>query len=665
MTAQAALVNPAPRTKNDLDLLEKVLPILLILGGIYLANLDSYLLFHSLADLFSVLVAFAVFIIAWHSHAIARNNYLLVLGVGSLFVSLIDLLHVLGYHDMGMLTSYGPTLSSQLWIGARFLQAITVLIAPFFLHRSVKRWAAMVVYAVVTALLLASIFGWRNFPVTFVEGSGVTLFKSVSEYVIIAILLGALALLWRVRLEFSRTVFGLLAGSVVAMIASEAMFTHYLSLTGSSTVIGHLFKIVEFYLIYLAVVEIGLTRPYSLLFHQMKREDEQQIAEQKERAEERAAELDAIFSAMTTGAVLYGPDGSIVRANAAADAFASYTGVPTDLPLEKRLRLHGFIDEEDQPLMEIEDNPVQRALRGETVRNLVLGAPHAVTGDMLWVVTSAAPVRDSTGEIRGAVLTFRDITERKLAEEEVRRLNQELERRILDRTSQLEAANQEMEAFAYSVSHDVRAPLRNLSTFIELAQPDSGETVEEHCGQYLGLLHQSVIEMRQLIDNLMLFSHIGRARLATTEVELDQLLRQVIQDLKTQIEDRHITWNIASLPTVTGDRTMLRVVFQNLVSNALEFTRTRQDARIEIGSIEDSPRETAIYVRDNGVGFDMAQADKLFGGLQHLRGVDDFEGTGIGLANVRRIISRHGGRTWAQGKVDEGATFYFSLPRLA
>ncbi len=665
MRTQSALVSAARCLGSNRDLLGKMLLILVILGGIYLARLDSYLLFHSLADLFSVLVAFAVFIIAWHSYPVARNNYLLVLGVGSLFISILDILHVLGYHDMGVLTAFGPTLSSQLWIAARLMQAITVMAAPFFIHRSVRPMAAMLVYGTITALLVASIFIWRIFPITFVEGSGVTLFKSLMEYVVIAILVGALLLLWRNRGEFGGTVFGLLVGSVVAMIASEAMFTHYLSLTESSTIVGHLFKIIEFYLLYLAVVEIGLTQPYSLLFRQMKREDEQQIAEQKGRAEERAAELDAIFNSMTDGVILYGVDGSVLRANAAGMALFSYTRVPPELPLERRARMHGFIDEEGQPAADAQHTPASRALNGETLRDEVYGAPHGVTGELMWIACSAGPVRDASGDIRGAVLTFRDVTERKLAEEQVQQLNQELEHRVLDRTSQLEAANQEMEVFAYSVSHDVRPPLRNLSTFVELVQAGGSGPLDTRHDQYLDLIRQSGIDLKQLIDNLMLFSQIGRSRLAEAEVNLGELVGQVVQELKPQIEGRHITWDIASLPCVNGDRTMLRVVFRNLIANALEFTRTREHARIEIGTIDDSPREAVIYVRDNGVGFDMQQPDGLFTAMQRLRGVDDFGGTGIGLANVRRVISRHGGRTWVQGKPDEGATFYFSLPRVA
>ncbi len=637
---------------------------LTILGIVLLSRLYSYLLFHALAEVFSIAVAFGVFFVAWNSDSIVKNGYLLTLGIGSLFVAIIDAVHMLSYEGMGVFVGQGANLPTQLWLAGRYLQAATWLLAPFLLHRRLDRRIGAGVYAAVTAGLLGLIFVWRAFPTAYVEGHGLTPFKVVSEYAIVSMFIIAAGLLWWRRAEFDGAVLSWLLGSLGAAVLCEFAFTLYVGVTDAANLIGHIFKIVEFFLLYRAVVETGFSRPYRLLFRQMMRRDEQEIAEQRELAGDRAAELDAVFSSMATGAVLYAPDGSIVRSNAAADALFSYTRVPPDLPIERRARLHGFIDEEGQPVSDYQTMPVYRALQGETVHNMVLGAPHAVTGDMLWMAYSAAPVRDATGEIRGAVLTFRDITERKLAEEEVQRLNQELERRILQRTSQLEAANQELEAFAYSVSHDLRAPLRHLNTFMDLLQKGVNDTLDEQGHHYLELIHQCASEMGQLIDDLLMFSHIGRTELSETEVDLGVLLRQVIADAKPDIEGREINWEIGPLPCVTGDRAMLRLVLGNLVSNALKFTRSRHPAHIEIGAMNDSARETVVFVRDNGAGFDMAQADKLFGVFQRLHGVEEFEGTGIGLANVRRIISRHGGRTWAQGKVNEGATFYFSLPRV-
>ncbi len=282
-------------------------------------------------------------------------------------------------------------------------------------------------------------------------------------------------------------------------------------------------------------------------------------------------------------------------------------------------------------------------------------------GERIFEVRNA-PEKDAAGNVVSVLGIARDITEQKQAKQKIQKLNQELERRVADRTAQLETANKELEAFAYSVSHDLRAPLRHIDGFMELLQESLGANLDERSQHYMDTIADAAKHMGQLIDDLLAFSRMGRQEISKTQVDIGALVGEVIGECEREMQSRIIRWNVADLPTVSGDRAMLRLVLINLISNALKFTQPRQEAEIEVGCILDSDAGVEIFVRDNGVGFDMQYADKLFGVFQRLHREDEFEGTGIGLANVRRIINRHGGSTWAEGKVDQGATFYFSLP---
>jgi PAS domain S-box-containing protein len=267
--------------------------------------------------------------------------------------------------------------------------------------------------------------------------------------------------------------------------------------------------------------------------------------------------------------------------------------------------------------------------------------------------------RDERGSPVAILETNNDITDRKRREDEINTLNQELAKRTIE----LQGSNKELEAFAYSVSHDLRAPLRHMSGFTELLQKNSGAILNDKGKRYLTMILESAKRMGTLIDDLLAFSRIGRAEAHRSQVSLEQLVQEALAEVRQDTNGRDVVWKIGDLPAWYGDRSMLRLVLVNLISNAVKFTRTRPRAEIEIGCTEQKRDQVVVFVRDNGVGFDMKYSNKLFGVFQRLHAADAFEGTGIGLATVQRIVHRHGGRVWAEALVDQGATFYFSLSK--
>ena len=279
-------------------------------------------------------------------------------------------------------------------------------------------------------------------------------------------------------------------------------------------------------------------------------------------------------------------------------------------------------------------------------------------GSRFWADVVMTPVRDSSGQLRGFVKITRDVTEHREAEEKIRNLNKDLQRRARE----LEEANRELEAFSYSVSHDLRAPLRHIDGFVGLLAKTADGALDQKGRRYLNIISESARQMGMLIDDLLVFSRMGRTEMHNAKVNLNSVVRETIARLQHEASQREIEWICGALPTINGDPSMIRQVFVNLLENAVKYTSTRARAKIEIGATED-PNESVVFVRDNGVGFEMEYSHKLFGVFQRLHRTEEFEGTGIGLANVRRIIHRHHGRTWAEGKVGHGATFYFSLPK--
>lgn len=282
-------------------------------------------------------------------------------------------------------------------------------------------------------------------------------------------------------------------------------------------------------------------------------------------------------------------------------------------------------------------------------------------GSRYWANVVITALRDPQKQPYGFSVIVRDMTKRKEAEDEARRMYSELEQRVQDRTAELQTAYDEMESYSYSISHDLRAPLIHIAGFVDILQQEAGPRLDDKSRHYLKTVAESARHMGRMIDGLLSFSRMSRAEMHKVRVDLSELVKGVIRDLRGETGDRKVDWTVGALPQVRGDPSMLRQAIFNLLANALKYTQNREVAKIEVGALS-AKEESIVYFRDNGVGFDPKYAGKLFGVFQRLHTAADFDGTGIGLANVRRIIQRHGGRAWAEGKLDAGATFFISFP---
>ncbi|MRS03453.1 PAS domain S-box protein, partial [bacterium] len=284
--------------------------------------------------------------------------------------------------------------------------------------------------------------------------------------------------------------------------------------------------------------------------------------------------------------------------------------------------------------------------------------------------TKKIPILDEEGNPRYLLGISEDITERKQAEDKVRQLNAELELRVEQRTAQLESSNKELEAFSYSISHDLRAPLRAINGYAQLIKEDHSQGLSPIAINYFDLIRRNAIIMGQLVDDLLNFSRLGRMGLTKSKIYPVPMIQSIIESMQPELENKKVSFSIKDLPACEADAALLRQVFINLISNAVKFSKDRDESIIEIGyqfSTKDgqpakqSDQKVTYYVRDNGIGFDMKYYDKLFGVFQRLHTADSYEGTGVGLAIVSRIVNKHGGRIWAEAVPGHGATFFFTL----
>ncbi|MEE9910477.1 MAG: PAS domain S-box protein [Deltaproteobacteria bacterium] len=605
---------------------------LISLVGLYVLSRYSYLAFHTVSELFSVVIGFSLFMLIWNSRRMIDNHYFTFIGIAFFFVAGFDLIHTLAYKNMDFFSGYGTNLPTQLWIAARYLESLSFLAAFVLMKRRPIVGRIFAVYTVLCILLLMLIFTGA-FPDCHIEGVGLTRFKIASEYLISAILLSSLVLLIKKREEFDRDVLVLLALSIVLTIGSELAFTFYVGVFDLSNLIGHYLKILSFYLIYKAIIETGLMKPYRLMFRNL-RERETALSESE-------ARYHSLFRNMSEGFALH-------------EIICDGEGTPCDyrfLDVNPSFEaLTGLLRDE------IVGRRMTEVLPGEDPKWIRLFGAVALTGVPVHFDNVAITLKRHYDVFaycpapRQFAVIFMDITDRKQAEA-----------LLQEKTVLLEEANRELESFSYSVSHDLRAPLRAIDGFSRMILRQHGDQFDENTRRQFDMIRDNARMMGILIDNLLAFSRIQKASMIIQPIDMQKAVAEVWGDIRGENPDRSVEVRMADLLPGCGDKSLIRQVLVNLLSNAVKFTRDRKPGLIEVSSYRDS--DHVVYVvKDNGVGFSMAYYDKLFGVFQRLHSQEEFEGTGVGLAIVQRIVSRHGGRVWAEGQLDEGAVFYFSLP---
>jgi len=629
----------------------------LLLFGLWAVSLYNYLLFHALAEIFSIVVAFCIFMLAWNSRDLARNSYLLFIGIAYLFVGGLDLIHTLAYKGMGVFPGYGADLSTQLWIAARYVESISLIIAAFLVGRKLKTIFAFIGYTIITAVLLSSIFYWNVFPVCYIEGDGLTAFKKVSEYIISFILIASIVALLQKRHKFEKSVLHLLIASIVVTIASELTFTLYTDVYGLWNLIGHYLKIVSFYLIYKAIVETSLKKPYALLFRELKQsEDVLRIAKDslEHEVDESTAKLqEAELSYRTVADFTHdweyweSPEGTFRYISPSCERVTGYK--PEEF-LENPQILQKLILPEDKVRW---DEHRQEALNNKGLHEVQFRIRKR-DGEIRWIEHACQPVTDEKGEFLGYRASNRDITRRKQTEDEANRLREEYLH--IARV----AAIGELTA---SLAHELKQPLAAIRSNAQAAQhfltgdkPDIDELHE---------VLKDIIKDNRRADDVIgkLRALMRKSELQTTELNINGVMQDILPLIKSYEIMRNISLEFEldeRIPLVAADRVQLQQVVLNLLLNSSEaLIGVSGDMRkIIVQTSQKDTHNVTVAIKDNGPGIDEQVMDRLFEPFYTTKQ----EGLGMGLTISRSIIEAHKGNLWAENNPDHGATFYFTIP---
>ncbi len=600
-----------------------------ILAGLYFADLYSFLLFHVLVEIFSVIVAFTIFILAWNTRDKINNSSLIVLGAAYLIIGSLDLLHTLSYKGMGVFKTFGADTATQLWISARYIESLTLAVAPLFAARKISMPRTITFYAAIFILTIATIFIWPVFPTCYVNGLGLTPFKKISEYVISAVLLIGLGILIHQRMHFDKSVFYMLGISILLTIGSELMFTVYISVYGFSNIVGHYLKLASFWLIYKAIIETGLQQPYTLLFRE--------VAQSEKRYRN-------LVDTLPTGICEFNPDFRITYINPAGLKIIGYEGKD----IQRGINLYMLLNPEDR---EKAQRRVDELIKGHHIASTRYRLLRKDKTEADVIVNSNPMYRK--GELRTIQTSLTDVTE----------LN-----RLQARLQQAE----KMEAVAVlagGMAHEINNVLTGVVSHIDLIKLKAAdhEATDSDFANVLG----GCDRIARLIKQLLAYSRGGRYR--SEVIDMAEFIQETLAAFEKEFSPRiRLSYDFSpDLPRISADPMQLRMVVEGIVNNSVEAIDETGSIEIDLRAIDidavDSGQKPGMQpgqyvcfrVRDTGKGMDAKTLQHIFEPFY----TNKFTGRGLGMAAVYGIVKNHGGWIGVESEPGIGTTVQIYFPQ--
>jgi PAS domain S-box-containing protein len=641
---------------------KNLLPGLATVAILFILSRYNYLVFHALVELFSIIVIISIFMFTWNARRFMANNYFLCLSIAFLFVGFLDFMHAISYKGMNILPVIGSNTATQLWIAARSIQGLSLLIAPFFIQGRLKLRYVVVSCAAITVFLLASIFLWGNFPDCYIEGAGLTPFERVSEFVIAIVLAVSAALLYKKKTEFDEDVLKLLIAAIVVTIFSELAFTLYDDVYDLLNLIGHLLKILAFYLIYKALIKTGFEKPYSTIFRDLKNKE-------KELTYSHDFIKTALDSMNDAILVINVADYSIVECNT---VFLNEVGLKKEDVIGKEC--YEITHRRYTPCEAPHDScPLQDILK--TGRHSVFEHIHYDgAGNPMHVEVSASPIKDADGNVIHIVHVSRNVSERRLAEDKIRELNANLESRV----EELKKVNETTEASARSkseflanMSHEIRTPMNAIMGMANLVL-ETKLTLEQK--EYLEVINQASQSLLTLLNDILNLSKIesGKLELESVVFDLKSAIAEALSLVRLQAAEKKLTLEHSIQPgtpmTLKGDPTRLKQVLVNLLGNAVKFTDkgciSLQVRELPSEDNEETDSKTLWFsVHDTGIGIPYERQKEIFDVFAQADGsvTRKYGGTGLGLAICKRLVELMNGTLWVDSEPQKETTFHFTV----